>query len=59
MLRVTLEDTFNSFPLRFYVVIGVIDITLFLGGLLFIYWADAIAMPPWNQHSVPPPSLVR
>lgn len=59
MTRTTLEDLLNGLSLQFYLMVGLIDILLFLGGLAFIYWADQYAWPPWNQRSIPPPTLVQ
>lgn len=59
MTRADVEDFLNGVPLSTYVMIGVLNFLLFVGGLTFAWWADEYAIPSWNQRSVPSPWVNR
>ena len=50
-------DLFDSLAVWLVIVLMVITLIGTVAGLALIYYGDSVAMPPWDQRSVPAPTL--
>ena len=50
-------DLFDSLALWLVIALMVVTVIGTLAGLTLIYYGDSVAVPPWDQRSVPAPTL--
>jgi hypothetical protein len=50
-------DLFDSLAVWLVIALMVVTVIGTVAGLTLIYYGDSVAVPPWDQRSVPAPTL--